>query len=326
MKRSRIRLVVAGVIGVLLVAACNSVRSREAASSDSQMGTATYTLEVSGLKREYVVHVPRGYDKNQATPVVIMFHGGGGTVEHVMHETGWVAKADEAGFIGVFPQGIRKDPNRPPSFLRNPQTWNDGSSRLYAGEVNADDTGFARAMIADLKHHFNVDPKRIYVSGFSNGSSMAFRLGVELSDQIAAIAPVASSGLRLKDPHFGRAVSLIYIHGTADPRNPIEGGDVKNWGKVDWRPPLKDTVRHWAEVSGCRSRPRTLRDDSDGVRALDYDGCRGGAEVVFYTVEGMGHTWPGGTGSLPRFLVGNTSDKLNATDLIWDFFKRHPMN
>ena len=117
---------------------------------------------------------------------------------------------------------------------------------------------------------------------------------------------------------------MIYIHGTADPRNPIEGGNVKNWSKLDWRTPLNTTVRLWAENSGCRHRPRTRR-DTGGVLAIDYDHCRGGAEVIFYTVEGLGHM-AGGNSSLPALLAGSTSDKLNATDVIMDFFKRHAVH
>lgn len=281
-------------------------------------------MRVSGQTRQYLVRVPRGYDKSKATPVVIMYHGGGGHAERTMNETSWPQAADRGGFITVYPEGIRKNLRRSPSFMRNPQNWNDGSGRYYAGEINADDTGFSRAMIADLNRRYNVDARRIYITGFSNGSSMVFRLGVELSDQIAAIAPVGSSGLRLKNPRHRRAVPMIYIHGSEDPRNPIQGGDVKNFGKIDWRPPLRDTVQHWAEANGCSTKTRVLR-DSGGVRAITYEGCRNGSEVIFYTVEGLGHKWPGGTQTGPEFLVGKSSDKLPATDVIWEFFKRHPL-
>jgi polyhydroxybutyrate depolymerase len=100
-------------------------------------------------------------------------------------------KSEEAGFLAVFPNAIRPFPSKLVNFRPNPQVWNDGSGRGYSGKRDVDDVGFIDTMIDDLSIWFSVDPQRIYVTGFSNGASMSFRLGVELSESIAGIAPVA---------------------------------------------------------------------------------------------------------------------------------------
>ena len=83
------------------------------------------------MDRRYTVHVPPGYDGQQTVPVVIMLHGGGGTGRAAATETGWGAKADQAGFLAVFPEALARDPAKPSSFAGNPQLWNDGSDRFY---------------------------------------------------------------------------------------------------------------------------------------------------------------------------------------------------
>jgi len=120
-------------------------------------------------------------------PVVIMLHGGGGTGKAAATETGWGVKADEVGFLAVFPDAMPPDPTKRSSFGRNPQLWNDGSERFYAGLKAVDDIGFLNAMLDDLLARFTVDPRRIYVVGFSNGASMSFRIGAECFQQQALL-------------------------------------------------------------------------------------------------------------------------------------------
>ena len=288
-------------------------------------GDHSLTLKVGDLERRYVVHVPKSYDGKKPVPVVIMFHGGGGVAKAAMKETGWADKADQAGFLAVFPEGSPPDPSKPGNFRTNPQTWNDGSGRFHAGEKNIDDAAFTRALLDDLNARFHVDRRRIYLTGFSNGSSLTYRLGAELSDCIAAIAPVASSGLRLKEPlELKRPVPMITIQGTADPRNPLEGGDVKNFDYIDQRPPIKNSIERWAKLLDCRVEPQVVR-DKDGVKLLRYGPGQDGSEIDFYIIEGMGHTWPGGISLLPESLVGKRTDKLKANDVIWEFFQKHAL-
>jgi polyhydroxybutyrate depolymerase len=189
-------------------------------------GDHTFDIQVGGLERRYIVHVPPGYDGSKPGPVILMFHGGGGTAQGAMRETRWAAKADKEGFLAVFPEGTRPDPSQPARFAGNPQTWNDGSSRLNVGaaERKVDDDGFVRALLDDLAARFAVDTRRIFVTGFSNGASMSFRIGRELANRVAAIAPVAGADWADEPPKPVRPVPLLYITGTADPLNPIDGG------------------------------------------------------------------------------------------------------
>ncbi|MBM3470200.1 MAG: hypothetical protein FJX73_05345 [Armatimonadetes bacterium] len=173
-----------------------------------------------------------------------------------MRETGWTAKADEAAFLAVFPEATGPDPRAPGSFADNPQTWNDGSGRFHSGSTNVDDVGFVSALLDDLASRFVVDVRRIFVTGFSNGASMAYRVGAELSGRIAAVAPI-SGHLWLKDPQFLRPVPLISIAGLADPLNPPDGGEIRvPGGGFEHRPPLRDSVLRWSKWNGCPPRAR----------------------------------------------------------------------
>src|SRR5262249_17835389 len=138
--------------------------------------------------RAYVAHRP---DPLPASPwpVVLMLHGAGGTAAWTLEETRLDTMADRAGFLLGLPEGTRADPRRPPGFLSNPQVWDDGSPR---GEMaqGADDVGFIAGLLDELRRNNPIDPARVYVTGFSNGAGMTFRLATELSHRIAAIAPV----------------------------------------------------------------------------------------------------------------------------------------
>ena len=289
----------------------------------SKPGVYALALQVGDRARHYIVHVPPTYDGRRRTPIVVMLHGGGGTARAAMVETGWSMKADKSGFLAVFPEGTAPDSSKPSRFAGNPQTWNDGSGRFYSGQNKIDDVGFMNALLDDLIARFTVDTRRIYVTGFSNGASMAFRLGVEMGQRIAAVAPV-SGYLWLKKPKLEHPVPLLYMIGTEDPLVPLEGGKVKPpWAPAEIRLPARDSVTKWAEMLGCPPEPKVDR-EKEGIKILTYGPGKSGAEVVFYIIEGMGHTWPGGKRLLPERVVGKTTDKIKANDVIWDFFRKHP--
>ncbi len=272
--------------------------------------------------RTFVVHVPPGFDGKSKRPVVIMLHGAGGSGAGAIAQTGWGAKSDREGFIAVFPDGTAPRADLPARFLTNPRLWNDGSGRGAIGVQKADDFGFISAMIDFLETRYAADPARIYCTGFSNGASMTFSVGLNLSNRIAAIAPV-SGHLWERGKQLAYPVGLLYIIGRDDPLNPIAGGKVKlPWEITQDRPPVEDSLKEWERMLGCGPEVKTAR--GNGVLEITYDHCAKGGEVVYYTVAGLGHVWPGGQNRLPEKWVGKPSDKLNATDVIWEFFKTHP--
>ena len=241
----------------------------------------------------------------------------------------WGAKADEARFLAVFPDAMPPDPSKPGSFSRNPQLWNDASERFYSGHNAVDDVGFIAAMLVDLAARFAVDTRRIFVTGFSNGASMAFRVGAELSERVAAIAPVAGA-CWLDKVTSQRPVPMYYITGTEDPLNLIEGGVPRlatggsDAVRAKPKPPVRDSILKWVKAIGGPMTPSNAS-EADGVRIDTYGPGRDGAEVIYVRVQGLGHTWPGGRSLLPESMVGKRSDKLKATDAIWEFFEKHTL-
>jgi polyhydroxybutyrate depolymerase len=185
---------------------------QDAHSLDRQAQPCSQTLAVAvdGLERSAIVHVPAAYTPQRPSPLVVMLHGGGGTAKAALWETEWAVKAEKEGFLVAFPNARARDPAQPSSFAGNPQLWNDGSDRFYPGQKAPDDVSFIAAMLDELCAGFAIDRRRVFITGFSNGASMSFRVGAELSHRIAAIAPVA--GALWFDPPGSQAPGLHVLH------------------------------------------------------------------------------------------------------------------
>jgi polyhydroxybutyrate depolymerase len=279
------------------------------------------TIEVGGIKRHYLVHTPPTYDRTKATLVVLNFHGGGGNIKTQRNFSQMDITADRAGFIAVYPQGT--GPQRRLR-LRKGFTWNAGTCCGWAQEHNIDDVGFVSALLDEVERLFNVDPKRVYATGYSNGAIMCYRLACELSDRIAAIAPVSGT-MAMTECRPSRPVSIIHFHGTQDKFLPFAGGRGPQSMPGQYFKSVDESLSFWLNFLRIKSKSLKKRRKGDAID-IDYGTGRDGAEVVLWKIEGGGHTWPGGRfGFLGKRVLGKMNTDISATDLMWAFFQRHPM-
>lgn len=291
-------------------------------------GDYTFSLQSGGVGRHYMLRVPPIIESNpdKPLPVVMVLHGAGSTAMGSSRHYGWREKADKEGFLAVFPEATPLRTSG--SALRwNPNVWNDGSGRGFTEKHAIDDIAYLRTVLDDVAAKTPVDSEHVFCTGFSNGASMCFRVGVEMADRIAAIAPV-SGHLWLKDPKPARPISMMLIAGTADPLNPIDGGPAKNpWEhKAEMKPPMEDSVKAWVKIIGASDDPTDIVEKGD-VKTFTYGPGPTGAVAVFIVITGQGHEWPGAPRVLPEGLSGRAVDSINATNTIWSFFterKRAP--
>jgi polyhydroxybutyrate depolymerase len=274
-------------------------------------------LEVDKRERSYHVHVPPQIDAKQPTPVVLAFHGAWTNGPIMALSSGLSAKADKAGFIVVYPNGTGKG--------KLALIWNSGGLLDPIVKTLPDDVEFVRKLLDDLATVANVDRKRVYATGISNGGFMCYRLAAELSDRIAAIAPVCGS--LAVEPRPKRPVSVIHFHGTADRLVPFGGPDERTPKSLSFKS-VPETIRIWARLDGCPGKPKITdlpdkEKDGTTVKREVYGPGKEGAEVVLYTIENGGHTWPGRPWAV--LFLGKTTRDVSANDLIWEFFQRHPM-
>jgi len=274
------------------------------------------SLSAGGLTRSYLAHVPPAYDGKTEMPMVIVLHGGGGNAQKMPGVTGMSAKADEAGFIAVYPNGT--GPLNQEILL----TWNADFCCGYALDNDIDDVGFIRSLIEKLEKELAIDASRIYVTGISNGGMMTYRLGCELADKIAAIAPVAGS-MGDWEVNSESPVSVIIFHGTADQHVLYEGGapikKADTHDRID--KPVSYAVDFWAEHNGCSTT--RVREITGNIVKDSYSGGKNGTEAVLYTIIGGGHAWPGG-GIASEEENDKPTEEIYATDLMWEFFESHP--
>ncbi|MGA7561972.1 MAG: PHB depolymerase family esterase [Desulfobaccales bacterium] len=268
-------------------------------------------LRVDNLRRQYRLHLPQSYDSRQPAPLVLAFHGRLGTGKHMEKLTGLSNLADQRGFMVAYPNGVGR-------------SWNAGHGTGKAEATGVDDVKFAALLIDSLGQTLNLDRRRVYATGFSNGAVFAHRLACELSEKIAAIAAVAGTVAPLigRSCHPSRPVAVLQIHGTADPFVPWEGGRTQGGGFVE---SVAATIAGWVARAGCATQPQ-VSDIGGGVICESY---RPGAQapmVILCRVEGGGHTWPGGYQYLPEKVIGVTNRSWDASQAIWDFFLEHPRN
>ena len=276
-------------------------------------------ITVAGATREYLLHVPARYDPAKPAPLVISLHPAMSWPEFQSDVTGWNRLADEEGFIVAYPAGQGLG-------ARNWTMEGWGNPRLMP------DVRFVSALIDKLRAAYNIDPARIYANGLSNGGGMAYVLSCTLPHRIAAIGAVAAAqALPSKWCADATPVPMIAFHGTGDRVVPYEGGSV--WISPVPFPNVPRWVGDWARRNRCGERPEETAVARDVTRT-EYAGCASNAGVVLYTIRGGGHAWPGG-GPLPAWIgiemalfglpVGATPQNIDATRVMWAFFRDHPL-
>ena len=287
--------------------------------------TTVKSIEYDGLNRSYRIHVPPNLNNSTLVPLLFVLHGGGGTgegMEEQLTEFGFNELSDNYGFIVVYPDGIERH-------------WNDGrkNTTYRAHQQNIDDVGFISTLIDIISDDYSIDPNRIYSTGISNGAMMSFRLACELSEKIAAVAPVAGAmPLDLQNTcQPSKPVSALIISGTDDPLVPWEGGYItynnRKLGKVLSVP---ETVSYWVGMTNCTATPDISWlpdfDPSDGttVKVEIYNHSTKNVSITLYQIEGGGHTWPGGYQYYSVTRIGKTCRDFDANEAIWQFFSNHP--
>ena len=269
--------------------------------------SGTEVMVSAGIEREYILYVPPTYDVSRPAPLVISMHGAGNWPAFQMHATQWNQVADEHGFLVVYPGGQG-------AMLK---TW-----RLQgrATPLHMPDVIFISDLIDRLSQSYNIDPGAIYANGLSNGGGMTFVLSCTLPHRIAAFGVVgAALTVPMEWCTETRPAPLIAFHGTADRITPYNGGKV--WIAPTPFPQIPEWTARWAMRNECSPTPIDAAVAAD-VRRREYRGCANDADVVFYTIEGGGHTWPGGP-PMPEWLLGKTTPNIDASREMWAFFSRH---
>ncbi len=268
------------------------------------------TIVASGERREYLLYVPKSYDRSKPTPLVMNLHTSMSWPSSSMAISQWNLVADENGFIVVYPAGTG----------RGPKSWEMTGSET---PTRMPDVIFISELIDKLEASYNIDKTRIYANGMSNGGGMAYVLSCTMSDRIAAVGMV-SAGLY---PEWGwctdhRPVPVIAFHGTADPICPYHGGKSK-FGD-DIFPSVPDFMANWSRRNQCGPHPIQSAVAPDVTR-LEYSNCANDASVTLYTVKGEGHQWPGGERVRAEWMVGPYSRSIDATRQMWAFFCEHQL-
>jgi polyhydroxybutyrate depolymerase len=320
LRRRRKLLIAVLVILLLMVAVATgifwmvgpAVRCELPKRASVEAGWTARSVVSGGHDRCYYLYAPTALDSAEPVPVVFSFHGFLSNPESQAMISGWHKLAAQEGFLVIYPQG-----------QKFPQRWNAGSSW---GNSDVNDVQFFRDMLDDLSSVTAVDRSRVYVNGFSNGGGMTVRIGCEAADLLAAMGTVAGAIVSMDECNPSRPVPAMAFHGTADPIVPYEGGQMRGWllrlaarftnapthfvGAEDW-------IATWAGGDGCNPTPVVIPPQGD-VSGVRYVGCDDDAAVIFYRIDGGGHTWPGGW---PIPGLGKTSQNIDATEALWEFFR-----
>lgn len=307
------------------MSAANTVQAADAVSTSlgARSGTKRAiaskrkgSVKINAMKRTYQLHVPKNYDGTKEVPLVIVLHGALGSATISQWDTGMSKQSEKDGFIVAYPNGAYS-------------MWNAGGCCGQAKKKNIDDVAFIRALIEKTKSEYKIDNDRVYVTGVSNGGMMAYRLAYELSDEIAAIAPVEGcmyppSGMTASTSELATTknfVSVIAFHGKSDIVIPYKGGK-GFWFGYRWPvPSVSSALQYWVRQNHCNPVPQRETVGKKTIKET-YSGGTNGTEVCLYTLESGGHAWPGG--KRVGIIRPGSSRELSATETMCAFFWAHP--
>ncbi len=282
-------------------------------------GDHTRELDFDGRRRSYIVRVPPEAKPPSGWPVVLAFHGGGTNALTMVDFSGLTEKADEAGFVVVYPNGTGR--------VSRALTFNGGACCGHAARHRVDDVGFVAALLDDLGRVLPVDTRRVFATGMSNGGMLCYLLASRQAPRIAAIASVAGT-MATRGCSPARPVPVLHFHGTADEYVPYLGGRGKRSRTGVEFYSVEHTIRTWVKANGAAAQPRETQlpvkfVDGTRITRTSYGAGHGSAEVVLYTIHEGGHTWPGRTPGVKS--LGRATLNISANDLMWTFFQRHPL-
>lgn len=292
------------------------LRARIAASDNAPLpaGVDRRTLVTGSATRDYLLIDARRH--KSPAPLVIALHGGGGNGKTMVPR--WADKAQAEGIVVAFPDGVGRDGRM--------ATWNAGGCCGQAMATKSDDVGFIGALIDELVRSGVADPKRVYVTGMSNGGMLTHKVALALSGKIAAAAVVAGAMFGDEAAPAG-PVPVMIMHGVKDQIVPYAGGPspvgfVASAQSRDFQA-VEKTVAFWVKADACATPPKAS--PAGEVQTEDWSSCSAGSEVLFYRLASATHTWPGAKApaGASRILEMTRYDAIDATDAAWTFFKRH---
>jgi polyhydroxybutyrate depolymerase len=267
------------VLGLTVAAGCGNAGGASFAPSSCVPGDR----QIAGVS----LHLPPAARAGMRLPLVIGLHGAGGTGADFEGRTGLSDLGDEEGFATVYPTAASS---------RHFWSLNRAASQ--------DDVPRIEAMLDAIETLGCTDPDRVYATGVSNGGGFAARLGCELSDRLAAVAPVAGGYRALDRCPAGRRTSLLEIHGLADHVVPYRGI------APDFKGNVPRFVDRWARRDGCPAHPVRTH-PSRGVTRLRYRGCEDRTAVEHVAIAGLDHGW----------VVKGEPANVDANEEIWRFFR-----
>jgi polyhydroxybutyrate depolymerase len=280
-------------------------RDQEANRADlpTKPGDHNLSLTIGGVKRDFQVHIPPGYDGSKAVPALYFYHYFTGNPTELANYTGMNAIADRENFIVVYPQaeGWVGDKVR---------QWNLNNNPNY----RVDEVAFSQILMNTVESKLNVDKNRTYIAGYSNGGMLAHELAARFSDRIAAMASV-SGCQNPGQPAAAESVNALIIHGTKDRLVPVQGRSFTPlFPKMK---PLESGREFWCTTNGTdKFSTKSL---TENATCDTYTNSKTGKEVSVMTLKGSGHGWPGSNHSVD----GNPSKGVNASEEIWKFLSRH---
>ena len=285
---------------ILVISSCKNDdgKGSDYNSDECYLNTNAQTLVHDGMNREYILYVPNSYDGTSAVPLLLNFHGFGGSASQFINDADMRAEAEANSFILVYPQG---------SCLNGASHWNpcpiDGDNKS-----TADDIGFVETMISEISSQYNLDMERIYAAGYSNGGMMAYGLANYKSDLIAAVASVSGTMLNCIGP-TSHPMPVIHLHGTSD-------AVVSYNGSNDWNS-VQSTLDYWTSFNNTISTPTINTDNTGGMTIEHYSYEQGdnSVSVEHYKYIGGDHVW-----------FNELYQGQNASELVWNFMSKYDIN
>ena len=270
----------------------------------------TITIPWSGVggARRCLIWKPTGWNKRRSWPALFALHGGAAAAESIRNQSRLDTVADANGFVVIYPDGYARLFGSP---LR---TWGAGSCCGNAITDGSDDVAYMRALVKRLTPGYELDPARLYATGFSNGAMLAHRLGAQASDLFAAIAPVSGDLWNLGLPAPANPTPTIYFQGELDTHIPIEGGVGPDAIDGVAHQPAVDVVDWW--IAANHATTPAVTTTGTGYTVKTYGGA---APVIFYDLANGAHQWPGGVAVSG---LGPIQANVDASNLIWNFVKQ----